>query len=58
MSFHLLLHNAITLGQVPNTEAGLGPTTLATIRLVVREHPDATVELILGAHDAFRREHG
>jgi hypothetical protein len=57
-TFQELLNLALTRGRVASSDVGLGPTTLAAINVVAREHPDAEAELIAGAYDAFEREHG
>ena len=38
--------------------SGLGPDTVAAIREVAYEHPDADADCIAAAYDAFEREHG
>ena len=55
--FQQLLNAAIADGHVPDSDAGLGPRTLAAITQVSREHPEATADQIASAHDAFRHDH-
>jgi len=57
-TFQDLLNLALIRGRRTPSACGLGPRTLAAINAVAYEHPDAEVELIAGAYDAFRREHG
>jgi hypothetical protein len=52
------LNCAITHGQRPARWIGLGDETRAAIDVVAHEHPEATVDQIACAYDAFAREHG
>ena len=52
------LNCAITHGQQPYRWTGLGDETHAAIDAVAQEHPEATVDQIAYAYDAFAREHG
>ena len=57
-TFQGLLNLALTRGRVASSSCGLGPNTLAAIDVVAYEHPDAEVESIAAAYDAFDHEHG
>ncbi len=54
--FRDLLNLAITLGRAPLDGCELGPATMAVIASIARQHPEAPVELIAEAYDAFLRE--
>jgi hypothetical protein len=56
--FCRLLHHALAQGGTPDERTGLGPRTRAAVARVAREHPEATVDLIADAYDAFHLEHG
>jgi hypothetical protein len=56
--FQDALHCAITHGQQPYRWIGLGDESHAAIDAVAQEHPEATVDQIAYAYDAFAREHG
>jgi hypothetical protein len=56
--FQNSLNCAITHGQQPYRWIGLGDETHAAIDAVAQEHPEATVDQIAYAYDAFAREHG
>jgi hypothetical protein len=51
------LNAAIAQGSSPAENTGLGPMTLVAISRVAGEHPEATVEQIADACEAFHREH-
>ncbi|OBC07004.1 hypothetical protein A5784_09310 [Mycobacterium sp. 852013-50091_SCH5140682] len=53
-----MLNDAICQGQEPLVTRGFGPRTQSAIRLVADNHPDASVDLIADAYDAFTQEHG
>lgn len=55
--FTHLLHRALTQGRAADGRTGLGPRTEAAIVQVAGEHPDATVDTIAAAYDAFHDEH-
>lgn len=55
--FRESLNAAIVYGRVPLEDTGLGPSTLAAIRVVADEHPDASAAQIASAYEAFAREH-
>ena len=55
--FLIAPNNALARGCTPGHETGLGPHTLAAVKLVAQDHPDATAELITDAYDTFSREH-
>ena len=55
--FRELLSAAIARGRRPHHTAALGPTTWLAIDALAREHPEATPDHIVAAHDAFNREH-
>ena len=55
--FQAELNAAIAMGRTPPPATGLGPTTLAAVAQVAREHPEASVEHIAHACDAFAAEH-
>ena len=57
VTFEQALNDAITQGRMPAPGIGLGPNTHAAIAAVAREHPEATVEVIVTAYDAFAHEH-
>ncbi len=56
-TFRELLTAAITAGRRPPHTALLGPASWAAIDAVAREHPDATADHLVAAHDAFTFEH-
>ena len=56
-AFQHSLNCAIADGVRPSLGIGLGEQTWTAIEAVAREHPDATVEQIADAYDAFAREH-
>lgn len=56
--FQDALNCAITHGQQPYRWIGLGDESHAAIDAVAQEHPEATVDQIAYAYDAFAREHG
>ena len=56
--FQWSLNGAITRGSAPSRDSGLGSATCDAIELVARDHPEAEVDSIAGAYDAFTREHG
>jgi hypothetical protein len=55
-TFRELLTAAITAGRRPLLTAQLGPASWAAIDAVAREHPDATADHVVAAHDAFAFE--
>lgn len=55
--FRELLTAAIARGCRPHHAAALRPTTWLAIDAIAREHPEATPDQIVAAHDAFNREH-
>jgi hypothetical protein len=57
-AFQDSLNCAIAHGSRPSRWIGLGDETCTAIEAVAREHPDATVNHIANAYDAFDREHG
>lgn len=56
-AFQDSLNGAIVHGQPPSRWIELGTETYAAIDAVAQEHPDATVNHIADAYDAFAREH-
>jgi hypothetical protein len=56
-AFQDSLNCAIAHGQRPSRWIGLGERTCTAIEAVAQEHPDATVDHIADAYDAFVREH-
>ncbi len=56
-AFQDSLNSAIAHGLLPSRWIGLGDQTFSAIEAVAREHPDATVDDIAEAYDAFDREH-
>lgn len=56
-TFRELLTAAITVGRRPQPTALLGPASWAAIDVLAREHPDATPDHVVAAHDAFTYEH-
>jgi hypothetical protein len=56
-TFQDSLNSAIAHGLRPSRWIGLGEATCSAIEVVAREHPDATVDHIADAYDAFDREH-
>ena len=56
-AFQDSLNGAILHGLSPSRWLGLGAQTYAAIDEVAQEHPDATVNHIADAYDAFAREH-
>jgi hypothetical protein len=56
-AFQDSLNSAIAHGLRPSRWIGLGEVTCTAIDAVAREHPDATVDHIADAYDAFDREH-
>ncbi len=56
-TFRELLTAAITTGRRPPHTTTLGPASWAAIDAVAREHPDATADHVVAAHDAFTFEH-
>jgi hypothetical protein len=56
-AFQDSLNSAIAHGLRPSRWIGLGEATCTAIEAVAREHPDATVDHIADAYDAFDREH-
>lgn len=56
-TFRELLTAAITAGCRPRPTALLGPASWAAIDVLAREHPDATPDHVVAAHDAFTFEH-
>jgi hypothetical protein len=55
--FHESLHRAIAQGSRPALSNGLGAETRTALDVIAHEHPDATVDHIALAFDAFGREH-
>ncbi len=55
--FKRCLHSAITDGLAPPLTSTLGPRTCHAIQRVADDHPEAGVDLIAGAYDAFAAEH-
>ncbi len=55
--FQDALNSAILHGLRPSRWNGLGDQTFGAIDAIAREHPDATVDCIADAYDAFEREH-
>jgi hypothetical protein len=56
-AFQDSLNSAIAHGLRPSRWIGLGDQTFSAIEAIAREHPDATVDNIAEAYDAFDREH-
>lgn len=56
-TFQESLNSAIAHGLRPSRWIGLGEGTFGAIDVIAREHPDATVDRIADAYDAFDREH-
>ena len=56
-TFRELLAAAITAGRRPHPTSQLGPASWAAIDALAREHPDATPDHVVAAHDAFTFEH-
>lgn len=54
----MLLHHALTTGCVSMASAGLGTRTISAISAVAQAHPEASIQMIVAAYDAFAREHG
>lgn len=50
--FRELLTAAIARGRQPHHTAALGPTTWLAIDVLAREHPEASPDHIVAAHDA------
>jgi basic membrane lipoprotein Med (substrate-binding protein (PBP1-ABC) superfamily) len=57
-AFQESLNSAIAQGLRPSRWIGLGDKTFTAIEAIAQEHPDATVDHISGAYDAFAHEHG
>ncbi len=57
-AFSASLNAAIAHGLRPSRWTGLGEQTCSALEAIAREHPDATVDHIADAYDAFDREHG
>ena len=57
-AFEAMLNAALVGGRTPAASTILGAQTWAAVDAVARAHPDATVEEIAVAYDAFAREHG
>lgn len=55
--FRELLTAAIASGRRPHHTPAIGPTTWLAVDALAREHPEATPDHIVAAHDAFNREH-
>jgi hypothetical protein len=55
--FKRYLHSAITDGVRPPRASRLGPRTSDAIERVADDHPEAAVDLIADAYDAFASEH-
>lgn len=56
-TFRELLTAAITVGRRPHPTSQLGPASWAAIDVLAQEHPDATPDHVVAAHDAFAFEH-
>ena len=56
-AFQDSLNSAIAHGLWPSRWIGLGDQTCTAIEAIAQEHPDATVNHIADAYDAFDREH-
>ena len=56
-AFQDSLNSAIAHGLRPSRWIGLGDQTCTAIEAIAQEHPDATVDHIADAYDAFNREH-
>jgi hypothetical protein len=56
-AFQESLNCAIAHGRRPSRWIGLGDRTFTAIEAIAEEHPDATVDHIANAYDAFAREH-
>ncbi|MGB8405902.1 MAG: hypothetical protein WCE30_17720 [Mycobacterium sp.] len=56
--FRELLTEALTKGRRPPFTPLLGPASWGAIDVLAREHPDATADHVVAAHDAFAWEHG
>ena len=56
-AFQDSLNSAIARGLRPSRWIGLGDQTFSAIEAIALEHPDATVDHIADAYDAFDREH-
>lgn len=57
LTFRELLTAAIAYGRRPDQSTALGPTTWVALDVVAREHPEATPDQVVTAHDAFLHEH-
>jgi hypothetical protein len=55
--FRVSLHHSLTTGPVGIAATGLGPQTISAISAVAQAHPEASVQLIIAAYEAFAREH-
>jgi hypothetical protein len=51
--FQRLLHGAIASGRVPAAASGLGPQTVSAIAAVAAAHPEASIQLVIAAWEAF-----
>lgn len=56
--FQHMLNAALTEGRFQWRGSGLGRATIAAVSAVADDHPDASVDQITAAYDAFAREHG
>ncbi|MGE3842602.1 MAG: hypothetical protein AB7I50_13535 [Vicinamibacterales bacterium] len=56
--FQHMLNAALTQGRFSWRGSQLGLSTIAAVAAVADDHPDASVEQIAAAYDAFAREHG
>jgi hypothetical protein len=54
--FRALLHHSLTTGCVSMSAKGLGPQTVSALSAVAQAHPEASVQLIVAAYEAFARE--
>lgn len=54
--FKQLLHVVLTSGRMPRACSYLSPETVAAMKSVAHQHPDADAHCIAAAYDAFHRE--
>ena len=56
-TFSELFSEALAHGRRPPHTSLLGPASWAAIDVLAREHPDASPDQVIAAHDAFTFEH-
>lgn len=56
-TFRQLFSEALVHGRRPPHTSLLGPASWAAIDVLAREHPDASPDQVIAAHDAFALEH-